>query len=279
MQSLVGTGERFIPFKRFERYSLIPNVLMSYPGLSHGAKLVWARLAQYAGKDGCAFPSVKSLGEGVGLKKRQTQQYLSELERKGFIQREPGLRTNAYYFLLHPVLKAGVRDCASSDAESCALPMRDVAPKETKKEAQRKETTLVEVCRRDSFSDLSEEVRKYIDLKTAHAKITGRINTSETIYRAGLIRLAKTGALDISGLNELERMKREASLAQNKQVDGLLVTPERISQYLRADGRSPLDILKMIEKQREERVDRFWGLPIEEVATTLKEMTHEVSAS
>jgi len=52
-----------------------------------GAKLVWGRMARYAGKDGQCHPSVKTLGTEVGLGERQTQKYLRELEKEKLINR------------------------------------------------------------------------------------------------------------------------------------------------------------------------------------------------
>ena len=43
-------GEVFNPYGMFVG-SFVPNTLLRYKGLSSTAKLLWARLAQYAGKN------------------------------------------------------------------------------------------------------------------------------------------------------------------------------------------------------------------------------------
>jgi hypothetical protein len=61
---------------------LVPEALAQRDQISAGAKLIWGRLARYAGKDGQCHPSVKTLGTEVGLGERQTQKYLHELEKR-----------------------------------------------------------------------------------------------------------------------------------------------------------------------------------------------------
>jgi hypothetical protein len=272
MQTPNGIGERFSPYKRFRRVSVIPNTLMRYQGLSHGAKLVWARLAQYAGADGRAYPAVGTLAQEVGLKKRQLQNLLAELKTKGFIESEPGSRANTYYFLLHPALiEKGGQDNASRDAESCPSPMQNNAPKETKEEKQRKETTTPKGSRRVSFSDLSEEEQKYIELKTSLQLKRGRIDFSAAAYKAGLVRLAKLGMLDVSGLKELKEGGGGMSPRIQTTQEVGVVTNERIRQYLWADGRSPQEICKILQDGSGTLHKRgFWGLPYQEVVSRMR---------
>lgn len=79
------TGKQFNPYRLFIG-SFIPNCLMSFAGISQGAKLVWARLAQYAGEKGEAFPAIETLAREVGSEKRQCIRYLKELEKNNFIK-------------------------------------------------------------------------------------------------------------------------------------------------------------------------------------------------
>lgn len=267
---------------------------MRYTGLSHGAKLVWARLAQYAGADGRAYPAVGTLAQEVGLKKRHTQNLLAELKAEGFIESELGPRANVYHFLLHPALiEEGVQVHAYRDAESCPVPMQDDAsidakkcsapaqddaPKETKEENQKKKTTTPNVGRRVSFSDLSEEKQRYIELKTASEQRRGRIRSSVAAYKARLVQLAAVGALDTSGLKELESIHavggRVTSNSMSSQNNGQrLANPDRIQQYLRADGRTPQEIVKLLQSRAgADYDDLFWGLPFFEVAQCMREL-------
>jgi len=79
-------GRPFNPYKLFVG-AFIPNCLMEYEGLSSTAKLCWARLAQYAGRDGAAFPSQETLAKKIGVSKRYCVTVLKALEKAGFIKR------------------------------------------------------------------------------------------------------------------------------------------------------------------------------------------------
>ena len=61
-------------------FAPIPNEILRRTDLSHGAKLCCARLIQYAGKDGRAFPKLATLGEELGCSPRNAQRFLAELE-------------------------------------------------------------------------------------------------------------------------------------------------------------------------------------------------------
>jgi len=95
-------GQRFIPYRTFVG-AMIPNNLMRFKGLSATAKLVWGRLAQYAGRDGLCHPSYKTLGAECGISKRQAISIIKELISKEFIEktvstdreRQRGLRVPA----------------------------------------------------------------------------------------------------------------------------------------------------------------------------------------
>jgi hypothetical protein len=94
--------------------AMIPNWLCARGELSPGAKLCYARLCQYAGQHGVAFPSQLELSTALGVSERHARRYLRELSAIG-PQGEPltyppliqvhraGLRkTNRITFLLHP---------------------------------------------------------------------------------------------------------------------------------------------------------------------------------
>jgi hypothetical protein len=67
----------------------IPEVLVKARGVSPGAKLTSGRFTRYAGENGTCYPAVAPLAAEIGMSERQTQRYLSELERKRFIKRIP----------------------------------------------------------------------------------------------------------------------------------------------------------------------------------------------
>ena len=66
-------------------FAPIPNSILRRTDLSHGAKLCCARLIQYAGKDGKAFPKLTTLVDELGMSKRAVQRFLVELEENGLI--------------------------------------------------------------------------------------------------------------------------------------------------------------------------------------------------
>jgi DNA-binding transcriptional ArsR family regulator len=66
-------------------FAPIPNKILCRRDLSHGAKLCCARLIQYAGKDGKAFPKLTTLVDELGMSKRAVQRFLVELEENGLI--------------------------------------------------------------------------------------------------------------------------------------------------------------------------------------------------
>jgi len=101
---------RINPYRTFVG-SFIPNGLLKYKGVSSTAKLLWARLAQYAGKNGVAWPSQDSLAEEIGVSVTTIKRFMKELIDDGFIECEKplgldrlGHKTNRYYFLNHPCL-------------------------------------------------------------------------------------------------------------------------------------------------------------------------------
>jgi hypothetical protein len=69
--------------------------------VSNGAKLLWARLARYAGTRGQCYPLLSTLAVDLGFSERQVQRYLAELISGGFLRaRQRGLnQSNLYEFL------------------------------------------------------------------------------------------------------------------------------------------------------------------------------------
>jgi len=90
------------PYKKFVG-SFIPNWLLCRKEISQGAKLCFARLAQYAGQNGMAFPSIEILAKELGVSRQQISTYLNQLEKYKLVKRvRRGLgKSNTYYFLEH----------------------------------------------------------------------------------------------------------------------------------------------------------------------------------
>ena len=105
--------------------------------VSSGAKLVYARLCRYAGKDGVANPRLEELADEIAASKRSVQTYIQELEKAGLIESEQvGLgEPNRYYFLWSPMIegtqddppapsgdRSGVAEVATPDWQDPATP-------------------------------------------------------------------------------------------------------------------------------------------------------------
>jgi hypothetical protein len=99
------------PFNRFVG-CFVPNWLAYRKEVSQGAKLCYARLAQYAGHKGYAYPFQETLAEEIGVAERQVRRYLQELMKHKLIhQEQQGLnQPNIYYFLAHSWMEIGEED-------------------------------------------------------------------------------------------------------------------------------------------------------------------------
>jgi hypothetical protein len=84
----------------------VPDGLLASRLVSNGAKLLWARLARYAGTRGQCFPLLATLAADLGFSDRQVQRYLAELVSGGFLRaRQRGYnKSNVYEFLWHAAL-------------------------------------------------------------------------------------------------------------------------------------------------------------------------------
>ncbi len=104
-------GQRFRPYRLFHG-SFIPNALLRCTTISATAKLVWARLAQFMGEHGEAYPSLDTLAREVGASRRAVVNAIKELEEQKFIERVTPTgqdrlyhRTTRYFFLWHPIFE------------------------------------------------------------------------------------------------------------------------------------------------------------------------------
>lgn len=93
--------------------------------LSQGAKLCYARLRQYAGKEGVAFPKQITLAEELGVNSRQVRGYIKELVKIGLIDSEQiGLgHSNRYYFLDHNLIRLDRQYIATPKRHDTATPI------------------------------------------------------------------------------------------------------------------------------------------------------------
>jgi len=99
---------RINPWRMFTG-SMVPNWLQCRSEISQGAKLAYARLAQYSGKAGDCFPKQETLGLQLGVSERTANEYIRTLVKFRLIEKQRrGLcKPNRYYFLDHPWMHDG----------------------------------------------------------------------------------------------------------------------------------------------------------------------------
>ncbi len=129
--------------------SMVPNWLLSRKEVSNGAKLLYARLAQYANMGPEVYPKIETLSKEVGLCERQIRTYLDELEKHGLIEkqirREQRL-PNLYFFPFHLWMESGItgRILPEGVAESCLSKRMSLNKKEYKEKNPSSENLALE---------------------------------------------------------------------------------------------------------------------------------------
>ena len=90
----------------------MPNWLLCQGEVSHGAKLIYARLSQYTEEKGYAQPTREVLAAEVGASVRQLDRYLTELASHNLIEVEQvgKKKPNKYWFLTHKWMQSPVPD-------------------------------------------------------------------------------------------------------------------------------------------------------------------------
>ena len=119
-------GKAFNPFTLFDG-ALVPSEILRSPDLLPSEKLVFARLMQFAGGNGKAWPSVERIAQEVALSVAQARRSISALESKGLIRRVARSgRSNEFEFLWHDLYGRATQiphSPASGPPQSC---MREV---------------------------------------------------------------------------------------------------------------------------------------------------------
>jgi hypothetical protein len=223
-------GQPFNPFRLFNGI-FIPEGLVPAKCVSPGAKLAYGRLVRYAGQDGECYPAVPTLAAEIGVSVRQTQYYLSELEREQLVRRvirisESGQTSNAYEFLWHPLLEAGVKRTAPEGVKKIAPEgVQDLSPKESQIQERYLEKTnsdldypLTKRKNRDSRPDaaLRAGCRQYPRLREALADYMARVG-EERIYPSERVVVdildAAGGASEEEVISCLRYLRQERGLA------------------------------------------------------------------
>ena len=186
------TGQTFNPYRLFVG-AFIPNVLMEYAGISQGAKLIWARLAQYAGEKGEAYPAIDTLAKDVGMEERQCRRYLNQLENKKFIKvlRAQGFdkvlhKTNRYIFLWNEIFSTYDRSSADTYDRQRESVVRESKEKNTHKEEDKKA-----VC--ENEIEKIKKTKTFQNLDTGLIQNIIRKNGKETVIAAEYIEKVFSG--------------------------------------------------------------------------------------
>ncbi len=120
-------GEVFNPFNLFDG-AIVPSEILRSPNLLPSEKLVFARLTQFVGGKGRAWPSIERIAEEVALSVPQTRRCVSALESKGLIRRVARSgRSNEFEFLWHELYEQRVGGPQSYVSEVPHSPMSAVA--------------------------------------------------------------------------------------------------------------------------------------------------------
>ena len=93
-------GEVFNPWRIFVG-AFLPNAVLRSTVLTPTSKLVYARLAQYAGRDGECWPSQEELATECGITRRSCIRCIAQLAQEGYIAPESYGHRMKYRFLWH----------------------------------------------------------------------------------------------------------------------------------------------------------------------------------
>jgi len=101
-------------------FTQVPNVILTDPTLSVGAKLGYAMLLKYAwDADGC-FPGQIRLAQDMGSGERSVRRYLDELETSGFLEVEQRGLGKTNYYRLHLTVKPKAQKSGKSRSAKMA---------------------------------------------------------------------------------------------------------------------------------------------------------------
>ena len=192
-------GQQFNPHRLFVG-AFIPNALMKYTDLSQGAKLTWARLAQYAGEKGEAYPSLETLANDIGVKKLQAIQYLKELEKKQFIEvlRASGKdkllhKTNRYIFLWNAIFNMHTSESMQKHTSAGMQnhTQRESVVRESKEKNTHKEEDEKAVC--EGEIEKIKKTKTFQNLDTGLIESIIRKNGKKAVIAAEYIEKAFSG--------------------------------------------------------------------------------------
>lgn len=112
-------GQTYRPYQLFVG-SIIPNWLMRRSEISFGAKVLFARLAQYKGESGQCYPSQETLAAELGTTDRNIRNIMQELVDYYLIRKiQRGMnQSNMYEFIWHSWAEDAASEPERKDSSS-----------------------------------------------------------------------------------------------------------------------------------------------------------------
>lgn len=159
-------GDVYNPWRLFVG-CFIPNAILRSTELSSTAKLSFGKLCQYAGQNGQAYPSYKTLATDVGVERRQAIRAVKELTNFGLVKPvgrmkdDGGFTSNIYVFIWHQIFsddvpmypgdkndtRGGVTNVTTSQCHKRHHLVADLTPKENQTSESKNEKTTTEKIR------------------------------------------------------------------------------------------------------------------------------------
>ena len=172
-QLSLQAGDVFNPFNLFDG-AMVPSEILRSPKLLPSEKLVFARLTQFAGMKGKAWPSVERLAQEIALSIPQTRRCVHSLEQQGLIRRlARSGRSNEFEFLWHSIYERPEQEgtprspvITRPHSPVIAVPQSPIfdppqsstiRPPQSPKIAPGRSPVI---ARRESFQSSSEEIQK-----------------------------------------------------------------------------------------------------------------------
>lgn len=192
-------GQSFTPFTDTDTFSPVPNWLLSRPEVSFGAKCLYGRLRQYAGRDGLICPKLDTLARELGTSERSITRILNELREHCLVRsiRRGQGQSNLYELLTHiwmyqrgePVTEP--EESASPDRTDPSTPDWTDPSTHTFKRKQQKKTAAKTEAAVVSLPDDSQT-------ENMLALIPADVPVTEGIQRIIKTHLAKSGTAFVS---------------------------------------------------------------------------------
>lgn len=159
---------RINPYKMFVG-SFIPNWILRCKELTASDKLVYARLSQYAGKNGECYPKQETIAEECGMGERTVVTSIKSLVEHGFleVERRGQGKTNCYYFLENGLFNTAIQDVQNRQNTNCenSTPETEDSALHSTKENQLRESEKEECLSQDinyiQEKEQDQEIKKF----------------------------------------------------------------------------------------------------------------------